>query len=155
MVRLENIIGVVQGLRGRTNDIVYDLFFAEKRVVAAIVLHFSDLTDIYGKISVITFLFGNQSEHSEIKLRSLRLMEERRLAFKDKILDEILTLHRANMEIDYDNVVSVTIKKGLVQTSLEFLVQRSQEKKIDFRLEGSQIAEVEDLIKKVLPNKIR
>lgn len=152
---MENIVGVVQGLKGRTADIIYDLFFAEKRVVAAVVLYFSDLTDIYGKISAITFLFGNFSEHSEIKMRSLRLMDERRLAFKDKTLDEILTLHKANLKIDYDNIASVTIKKGLLQTSLEFVVQGPPEKKIDFRLEESQIAEVEDLIKKVLPNKTR
>jgi hypothetical protein len=155
MVNLENIVGVVQGLRGRTTDIIYDLFFAEKRVVAAVVLYFSDLTDIYGKINVMTFLFGNLAEHSEIKMRSERLMNERRLAFKDKTLDEILTLHRANLNIDYDNIVSVTIKKGLLQTSLEFVVQGPPEKKIDFRLEESQIAEVEGLMKKVLPNKTR
>jgi hypothetical protein len=155
MVKLENIIGVVQGLRGRTKDIVYDLFFAEKRVVAAIVLYFSDLTDIYGKINAITFLIGNQSEHSEIKIRSERLMEERRLAFKEKTLDEILALHRANMEIDYGNVVSVTVKEGLMQTSLRFAVQGPPEKKIDFWLEDSQMTEVEELIKKVLPNKIK
>ena len=81
---MENIIGVVQGLRGRTADIIYDLFFAEKRVVAAVVLYFSDLTDIYGKISPMTFLFGNLSEHSEIKLRSLRLIDERRSGFQGK-----------------------------------------------------------------------
>jgi hypothetical protein len=152
---LENIIGVVQGLKGRTKDIVYDLFFAENRVVAAVVLYFSDLTDIYGKINAITFLFGNQSEHSEIKIRSARLMDERRLAFKEKTLDEILASHRANMEIDYANVVSVTVKEGLLQTSLRFVVQGTPEKKIDFWLEESQMAEVEELIKKVLPNKVR
>lgn len=155
MAKLENIIGAVEGLRGRTKDIIYDLFFAEKRVVAAVVLYFSDLTDIYGKISLITFLFGNQSEHSEIKLRSARVMNERRLAFKEKTLDEILTLHNASMEIDYEKIVSVAIKKGLVQTSLRFVVQGPSEKKIDFWLQESQIAEVEELIKKVLPNKIK
>jgi hypothetical protein len=154
MTKLENIIGVVQGLRGRTADMIYDLYFGEKRLVAAVVLYFSDLTEIYGKISALTFLFGNLSEHSEIKLRSSRLIDERRLAFKDKTLDEILTLHKANMEIDYDNIVSVTIKKGLLQTSLEFVVQRHPEKKINFWLEEGQIAEVEGLVRRVLPSKI-
>jgi hypothetical protein len=155
MAKLENIVGVVQGLKGRTADIIYDLFFAEKRVVAAVVLYFSDLTDIYGKISIMTLLFGNFSQHGEVKMRSARLMNERRLAFKDKTLDEILALHKASMEIGYDNVVSVTVKRGLMQTSLEFVVQGSPEKKIDFRLEESQIGEVEELIRKVLPNKIK
>jgi hypothetical protein len=151
---LENTIGVVQGLRGRTADIIYDLFFSEKRMVAAVVLYFSDLTDIYGKISPMTFLFGNLSEHSEVKMRSLRLMDERRLAFKDKTLDEILAMHKANMEMDYDNIVSATIKKGLVQTSLRVVVQGPPEKKIDFWLEESQEAQVDALLKKVLPNKV-
>jgi len=152
---LENIVGVVEGLKGRTADNIYDLFFAEKRVVAAVVLYFSDLTDIYGKINVMTFLFGNFPEHGQIKMRSERLMNERRLAFKDKTLDEILAMHKANLKIDYDNVVSVTLKKGLMQTSLKFVVLGPPEKKIDFRLDESQIAEVEDLIKKVLPTKAR
>ena len=155
MVKMENVIGVVQGLKGRTTDIIYDLFFAEKRVVAAVVLYFSDLTDIYGKINVLTLLFGNLSQHSEVKMRSERLINERRLAFKDKTLDEILALHKANLKIDYDDVVSVSVKKGLLQTSLEFIVQGSPKKKINFRLSENQIAEVEDLIKKVLPNKAR
>jgi len=152
---LENVIGIIQGLRGRTSDTVYDLFFAEKRVVAAIVLHFSDLTDIYRKINGWTLLFGNWSERNQAKMRSSRLVEERRLAFKDKTLDEILASHRANVEIVYDNVVCVTVKKGLLQTSLKFVVQGDPEKKISFWLGESQTAEVEDLIKRVLPSKIR
>lgn len=154
-MKLENIVGVVQGLKGRTTDIIYDLFFTEKRAVAAIVLYFSDLTDIYGKISMITLLFGNFSQHGEVKMRSERLMNERRLAFMDKTLDEILAMHRASIEIGYDNIVSATVKKGLMQTVLEFMVQGPPEKKIDFRLEERQIGEVEDLIKKVLPTKTR
>ena len=111
---MEDIVGVIQGLKGRTTDIVYDLFFSEKRVVAAVVLYFSDLADIYKKFNLGTMLFGNLPEHREIKVRSLRLMDERRLALKDKTLDEILTLHRANLEIDYENIVSVSIRKGWV-----------------------------------------
>ena len=152
---MENVVGVIQGLRGRTSDIVYDLFFAEKRAVAAIVLHFSDLSDIYRKINGWTFLFGNLSERTQVKMRSVRLMEERRLTFKDKTLDEILALHGANFEIVYDNVVSVKVKRGLLQTSLEFAVQGDPEKKISFWLEESRIAEVEGLIKGVLPSKVR
>jgi len=152
---LEEVVGVIQGLRGRTSDIVYDLFFAEKRVVAGIVLHFSDLSDIYRKIDAWTFLFGSLSERSQVKMRSARLMEERRLAFEDKTLDEILASHEANVEIVYENVVSVQVKRGLLQTSLEFVVQGDPEKKISFWLGDSQVAEVQGLIKRLLPSKIR
>lgn len=155
MVKLENITGVIQGLKGRTTDIVFDLFFSEKRVVAAVVLHFSDRTDIYRKFSLMTMLFGNLPEHGEIKMRSLKLMDERRLAFKGKTLDEILASHRANLEIDYENIVSVTVRKGLLETSLEFTVQGQPERKIDFWLDRKQVAEVEGLIKRVLPDKVK
>lgn len=155
MVKLEDIVGVIQGLKGRTADIIYDLFFSEKRVVAAVVLYFSDLADIYGKFNLGTMLFGNLAERREVKMRSLKLMDERRLAFKNKILDEILASHRANLEIDYEDVVSVTIRKGLLETSLEFTVQRHPQKKIDFRLERRQAAGVQVLINRVLPDKVK
>jgi hypothetical protein len=155
MVKLEDIVGVIQGLKGRTTDIVYDLFFSEKRVVAAVVLYFSDLADIYKKFNLGTMLFGNLGERREVKVRSLRLMDERRLALKDKTLDEILTLHGANLEIDYENIVSVSIRKGLLETSLEFVVQGHPGKKINFWLEKRQVAEVEGLINRVLPDKVK
>jgi hypothetical protein len=155
MVRLEDIIGVVQGVKGRTDDIVFDLFFSDKRVVAAVVLYFSDFTDIYEKTSLGTLLFGNLGERREIKVRSLKLMYERRQAFENKTLDEILTLHRANFEMDYADVVSVIVRKGLLETTLEFAVLRRPEKKISFRLEKRQVAEVEGLINRVLPDKMQ
>jgi hypothetical protein len=155
MVELENIVGVVQGVKGRTTDIVYDLFFSDRRVVAAVVLYFSDLTDIYKKFSVATMLFGNLLGNREVKMRSLKLMDERRQAFKDKNLDEILTLHRANVEINYKDVVSVMVRKGLLETTLEFSVQGHPEKKINFWLDRKQIAEVEGLINRVLPDKAK
>jgi hypothetical protein len=103
----------------------------------------------------MTLLFGNLSQHGEVKMRSARLMDERRTSFKDKPLDEILTLHRANVGIDYDNIISVTIKRGLTQNSLRIVVQGPPEKKIDFWLEEGQVTQVNALLKKVLPNKIR
>jgi len=155
MVKLEDIVGVMQGVKGRTSDIVYDLFFAEKRMVAAVVLYFSDLTGPHGGISLKTLLFGTLFTRRGIKMRSLKLMDERRLALKDKSLDEISALHRANLEIDYEDVVSVSVRKGFLETSLEFVVKRRAVKKIDFWLEGSQVAEVEGLINRVLPNKVK
>jgi hypothetical protein len=151
---LEDIIGVVRGVKGRIGDIVFDLFFSDRRVVAAVVLYFSDFIDIYEKTSFGTLLFGNLGQRREIQLRSLKLMDERRRAFENKTLDEILTLHRANLEIVYEDVVSVIVRKGLLETSLEFVIQRRPEKKIDFRLEKSQMAEVEGLINRVLSDKL-
>jgi hypothetical protein len=152
---LEGIIGVVQGLKGRTSDIVYDLFFGETRFVAAVVLYFSDLADIYRDVNVTDFLFGDLARHSQIKMRSSRMMDERRAAFQNKALDEILAMHPANLEINYESIVSVAVKKSLLKTSLEFVIQGDPEKKIDFWLETSQVAEVDGLLKRVLPEKMK
>jgi len=153
MVKLENIIEVIEGLTGFTTDTIYDLFFAEKRVIAAIVLHNSDLTEMYKKPNPLSFLFGGWFESKEFKMRSTKLIDERRRTFKRKTLNEILTMHKANMEIDYENIISATIKKGLLTTSLEFKVQKHPKKKIKFSLKRSQIAEVKRVISKILPMK--
>lgn len=155
MVRLEGVVGVVRGVKGRTSDIVYDLFFAEDRMVAAVVLYFSDLTDASGGLSLTTLLFGSLAGRRKNKMQSSQLMEERRVAFEDKNLDQILALHRANLEIDYENVVSVSLRKGLLETFLKFVVQGQPVKKINFWLRKKQIAEVEGLINRVLPGKVK
>jgi hypothetical protein len=153
MVKLENIIEVIEGLTGTTTDTIYDLFFAEKRVIAAIVLHHSDLTEMYKKQNSLSFLFGGGFESRKVKMQSTKLIDERRLAFKHKTLNEISTMHKANIEIDYENIISATIKKGLLTTSLEFKVQKHPKKKIKFSLKRSQIAEVKRVISKILPMK--
>ena len=86
----------------------------------------------------------------------MKLLDERRLAFKDKPADEILAMHRANFEVDYQNVIAVRIRKGLVTTSLEFVVQgHHPETKISFWIERNQITEVEEVVRRFLPNKLR
>jgi len=153
MVKLENIIEVIEGLTGFTTDTIYDLFFAEKKVIAAIVLHPSDLTEMYKKPDPLSSLFGGWLKSGEAKMRSTKSIDDRRRAFKHKTLNEILTMHKANMEIDYEDIISVTIKKGLLTTSLEFKVQKHPKTKIKFRLESSQIAEVKRVISKIFPMK--
>jgi hypothetical protein len=151
---LEEIIGVIQGLKRGTMDTICDLFFTERRVIAAIVLHFSDWVDTHPKPDLITSLIGNLPWQREIKSRSLKLMDKRRLAFKNKTADEILRSHRANMEISREDIICVAIRRALLTTSLEFLVREPTERKISFLLHGSQIAEVERLLNRVLPNKV-
>jgi glutamate-1-semialdehyde aminotransferase len=153
MIKLENIIEVIEGLTGITTDTIYDLFFAEKRVIAAIVLHHSDLTEMYKKQNSLSFLFGGGFESRKVKMQSTKLIDERRLVFKHKTLNEISTMHKANIEIDYENIISATIKKGLLTTSLEFEVQKHPKKKTKFSLKRSQIAEVKRVISKILPTK--
>lgn len=153
--RLEKKMEVVQGLKRGTTDTIYDLFFTESKFVAAIVLHYSDFANMYPKPDPLSLLIGSGLKEREIKIRQLKLMDERRLAFEDKTADEILTMHRANFEVAYQNVIAVRIRKGLMTTSLEFAVEGRPETKISFWIERSQIAEVEEAVRRFLPNKLR
>lgn len=146
MVQLEDLVGVIRAVKRRTIDIVYDLFYSDKRVVAAVVLHYSDFSDVYRKHDPITLLFGNAYERRQIRTKSSRLMEERRLAFKDKTLDAILNMHEANMEMPYENVSWVTIRKGFLGRSLDFMVRMHPKKKISFSLKRSQVKEARRLL---------
>jgi len=154
MVELEHVIEVLQGLTGGTFDSIYDLFFAEKRMIVASVLLPSDLADKYRKQDLLTSVFlGNALRSHEIKMQSLKLIEERRLAFENKSLDEILTMHRANMEIDYENIASVSIKEGFLTSYLMFEVQKTPKEKIRFSLKKKQIAEAKRVINRIFPSK--
>jgi hypothetical protein len=154
-MNLESIVGVLKGLKGRTTDMVYDLFFTERRVIAAIVLHPSDFAGQYGKPDPTTLVMGGYFKQREIKVQSLKLMDERRSALEGKTADEVLASHKNNAEIEYENVTSVRIKKGIFGTSLEFVVQNPPGKKINFSLDGAQVGEAEGLMKKVLPDRAR
>jgi hypothetical protein len=152
---LEGVVGALKGVRGRTFDTVYDLFFTDKRVIAAILIHPSDFNDIYRKTDLGKVLLGGSPQEWAVKKRSLNLIESRRSAFANKTIDEILALHWSNLEIDYENISYVTVGKGLLKKSLKFAVKNPPGKKFSFSLEESQIAEAEELVKKVLPGKTK
>jgi hypothetical protein len=152
---LGNFLGVLRGVRGRTVDTVYDLFFTEKKMIAAILIHPSDFNDIYGKIDLTTLVFGNFPKQREVKMRSVELVESRRSAFEKKTIDEILALHKSNFEIEYGNIISVKLREGLLSKSLEFAVRIPPGKKVNFSLEEKQIAEAKELMRKVLPGKMK
>ena len=152
---MERVVGVLKGVRGRTFDTVYDLFFTDKRIVAAILTHPSDFNDINRKIDLGRILIGGSPGEWAVKKRSLDLIESRRSAFADKTVDEILAMHSSNMEIDYENISCVSVEKGLVKKSLKLALKNPPGVKVSFSLEKSQIAKAEELVKKVLPEKAK
>jgi hypothetical protein len=142
-------------LRGRTSDSIYDVFFTERRAIAAVMLHPTDFHEEYRKSDLTTLVIGGYARQREIKIRALHLIEERRTAFEAKTADELLASNKMNIEMDYENIASVRIKKGFFGTSLEFMVQIPPGKKINFSLDRSQTSEAEILVKKVLPTKLK
>jgi len=151
---VESIIAVLKGLKGSTIDTVFDLFFTEKRMIAAIVLHPGDLAKEYSKPDITTLLVGGYFKQREIKVRSLQLIEERRATFDGKNPDEILSSHRANLQVEYENILFVKIKKGFLGTTLEFETQPPG-RKIAFSIDATQLNETEQLMKKIFPEKTR
>lgn len=152
---LENTVGVLKGLRGRWSDLIYDLFFTERRAIAAVVLDPSDFEEEYRKSDLTTLVVGGYIKQREIKIRTLHLMEERRSAFEGKTADELLASNKTNLEMNYGNIASVRIKKGLLGTCLEFTLRNPSGKKIDFSVEGRKRSEAESLVKKALPTKAK
>lgn len=146
------MIGVLQGLKGVTADTVYDLFFTEKKIVAAIVYHPSDMIKMY-KPDLLTVFIGGLPRFEEIKMRSRKMIDERRLTFKNKSIDEILAMDKANFELDYEDIDSVTIKKSLFSRRLEFRVDKHPLRKIVFSLEKDQVPEVQKLMITILRDK--
>jgi len=150
---LENIVEVLRGLEGGTTDTIYDLFFTDMRVIAAIVLHHSDYSDLYLKHNPLTsMLIGGMWKSKEINMRSGKLIDERRRAFEHMTPEEILKSHRANKEIDYDDIMSVNIKKGFLTTALEFNIQTHPDKKIKFSFKKGKISEASRVIDKTIPS---
>jgi hypothetical protein len=115
-------------------------------------IHPLDFNEIYLKHDLTSLLFGGFLKQRTVKTRSLELIESRRSAFEKKTVDEILALHKSNFEIDYENIISVTVRKGFLTKSLEFAVHSLTGKKVRFSLEESQIAEAEEIVRKVLKN---
>jgi hypothetical protein len=144
----------LQGVKEAT-DLVYDLFFGEKRAIAAIVLHFSDLMDIYNKDNKWALAFGNLSTHSQIRRRSLKLVAERRETFKNKTLSEIFALHKANIAIDYDAVISVIVKKGILSSYMEIITDGKFNRKLSFLIGKNQFTEAKNLTERLFPTKIK
>lgn len=150
---MEKIVEVLRGLEGGTTDTIYDLFFTDRRVIAAIVLHHSDYSDMYMKHNPLTSMFiGGMWRSKEINMRSGKLMDERRRAFEHMTPEEILKSHRANKEIGYEDIMSVNIRKGFLTTALEFNIQTQPLKKIKFSLKKGKIAEAERVIEKNIPS---
>lgn len=148
--QLKSMTEVLQGLAGRTADTIYDLHFAERKVVAAIVLHPDDLAGMYKPDPFAVFL-GGMFRSRQIKIKSERIINERRLAFKNKSIDEILVTHKANIELDYEDIESVAIRKSLLATHLEFITDKQKRRKIFFSLKRNQVPEIEKVISRTFP----
>jgi hypothetical protein len=117
----------------------YDLFFTDKRIILAIVLSTSDLSDC------LEFAGLN------LMLKGKKIKEENRLQFGDKSPKEILLIHKDNFDIPYDKIKVIKLRKGFTGSKLyiEFS-NNDQRKNIKLPIPKKRVEEVDLFIKHYL-----
>ncbi len=158
---MKGVLGVIEGVRGHTYDTIYDLFFAKESVIAAIVLHPSDLTHLYirkglGLSELSELVVGGALRKREAKARAGKMIEQRRLEFDGKSPDELLRTHKGNFSIRYSEVVSLEVKKDFFEAKLKFKILKSNGKrgKLQFSLRKEQFEDARRIVNYALPDKV-
>ncbi len=138
----DEIVGTVKGVIGRTFDTHYDLLFTKSRIIAAVVLHPSDLAHVYTSLrKPEQLLIGGAIYAHEMKGFAKKIEEERRRKFATSMPVDILKTHAANFEISFGDITSVKIRKGILGAKLE--VNTSIPMKFEFGLPKDQITTTE------------
>ena len=151
----KRIVGVVEGVTGQTYDAHYDLFFTESSVVAAVVLHPSDLIGAYETRRFEELLIGSTLRRQELRAWSRKLEEERRQSYSNKTIREVLRTHSSSFEIPYDHIVSAGVCHTLLGSILEFVTttENGTRRKVKFRPPRDQLMCIENLLGQALPDK--
>lgn len=152
-----DVIDIVEDVVGRTSDTRYDLLFTPTKLIAAIILHPSDLAEMYTKrVPLEEMIVGGGIRRKEAQALSRKLQNERREGFKNKTPSEILSAHKANFEIPYKDVLSAQIRNGLFGISLEFdaYTINGVRGKCRFQLDEAQVENVRRLLNLTLPGKV-
>jgi hypothetical protein len=151
----KRIVGVVEGVTGQTYDTHYDLFFTENSVVAAVVLHPSDLIGACETRRFEELLIGSVLRSQELRAWSRRLEEERRQSYSNKTIQEVLRTHSSSFEIPYDHIVSAKVSHTVLGSILEFVTatENGTRRRIKFRPPRDQLICVENLLGLALPDK--
>jgi hypothetical protein len=151
------IIDTVEDVMGQTSDTRYDLLFTTSQVIAAIVLHPSDLTPVYTKRAGLQELaLGAAMRMRQVQALSRKIENERRQGFKNKTPDEILRTHRASFKISYKDILSAKVIEGLFGVRLEFdaYAMNGIRRKFKFKLHTADQENVRRLLNLTLPGKV-
>ena len=126
-----------------SDKVQYDLFFTDRRIIAATVFSQSDISDL---MPVAVF-------QTVTKWKKTR--EKTRQEFKGKTTNEILNMHKDSYELPYSNIKSVRIKKGLVGAKLviEVLWQGNLEN-VNLKIPKKKVNDIETLLHTYLSGKV-
>ena len=150
------IITSIENVMLHTTDTRYDLLFTPTKIVAAIVLHPSDLVQLYSKrFDFEQLVIGGAMQMHQIQAMSRKIENERRQGFKNKTPTEILSTHYANFEILFSNILSAKVVRGLFGVGLEFDAYINEKcKRIKFKIAEAQFENVRKLLHQTLPDKV-
>jgi hypothetical protein len=87
----------------------------------------------------------------------MKLEEDRLKRYQDLSFDELATDNRHNFEISYNRIERVELKRNLFESRLRFhLTEKlNGESKVLFILAKNQLPKAGDILKQVLPGKIK
>jgi hypothetical protein len=122
------------------DKVQYDLFFTDRRIIAATVFSQSEISD-FGPLAAF------QSVANWKKMRK-RAREE----FKGKTPKEIINIHKDSFDLAYDKIKSIRIKKGLTGAKLKIEANlQGNPENINLKIPKKKIDNVETLLHTYLP----
>lgn len=151
-----DVIGSVEDVTMHTTDTRFDLLFTDSKIIAANVLHPSDVIQFYTKrFDLEQLVIGGAMQMHQVQEKSRRIADERRQRFKSMTLTEILASHNSNFEILYSDIVSAKVVKNLLGTKLQFDTRTNDKfRRIKFRINEAQFETARKILQQALPNKL-
>ncbi len=133
---------------------LYDLFFTDRRIIAAVIFSKSELSrnPLVAPYQIMREIWKRVPEMKEKKVWThkefvKKFWECRRAQFKGKTPEEILHLYSENLEIPYDCIRSAKVKKRLQDALLLLKVQYGEGvKNFDFLIPKNKSAEIKQII---------
>ena len=113
-------------------------------------------TRAYQYPNLNSLIFGSWGFKRKEQDEQARISEARRQAITKLPPDDLLKSSPLNFEIKYQEIDSVQIRRGLIETKLKFTIGNTGQvlRRRDFTIKKQLIPETKQLLDKVLKNKI-
>jgi len=150
---VEQLIGLIAGVRVHTYDTIYDMLVTTERVVLVLIQHPQDVSTSPGMAELFLGRWlANRREQAE----RAKLAENRRQACQDMKLDQVLARDPRNFQLPYGDIVSVRVGKGLLGADIVFHITPSEgdSRQLRLFLAKNQVHEANRLLGQAIPLKL-
>lgn len=126
------------------NHARYDVYFTDRRIIAAVIFSTSELSE-----------WGPAAQFQTVAAGTLwkKKKKERRARFRGRSPDEILRLHPESYEVPYEHIQSVRVKKGLAGAKLQ--VEIVGQGRFDIPIPKNKIKEIGNMLSLQIPGKVQ